>query len=765
MKTIFRLAKTELRILFCSPVSWLILVIFAFQAGLNFSDTFGGLLKRQAMGYGLGGITEETFAGYTGLLISMLKSLYLYIPLITMGLMSRELSSGSIKFLYSSPITTTQIILGKYLSMLIYGAILMAILLVYVVFGTFTIENMDLFFVLTGVLGLYLLTCAYAAIGLFMSSITSYQVVAAMGTLAILTVLNFIGEVGQDISFVRDITYWLSISGRAYKFLAGMICSEDVLYFVIVILLFILLSIMRLQAARKKHNMMVTFTRYFAVIGGALFIGYLSSLPVSKVYYDATALKTNTLTPGSQQVVKKLDGGLTITTYMNILDENYGSALPSQLKSDFELFEQYVRFKPEIKMKYVYYYAPSVEPSFSDRFLELQGKERAEHICKIMELDFDMFLSTEEIDQIIDLKSEGYRFVRILERENGQKTTLRLYNDMMKHPSETEITSALKRFLVPAPKVAFLTGHGERNVNSAGERYYYTFARSIYFRQSLINQGFDATELNVKDQDIPEDINILVIADMRSSLSPEEMAKLERYIERGGNLFILGEPNRQEAMNPLLSKFGVELMPGTLVQLHEDHLPSIITAKLTDHAAAQCFRYKQLKGWGGSLVMPDASPLRYSTNSGYEVKPLAMTLEKGSWNELETTDFLDGELSINASIGELEQSYPVVLSLTRQRGDKEQRIVITGDADCISNGELANSRNGIFAINFNFITETFKWLSYGEFPIYTSRPDTVDNTIFLSRKASPWIKFFAMGVIPFILAFAGFMVWYRRKGR
>ena len=765
MKTIFRLAKTELRILFCSPVSWLILVIFAFQAGLNFSDTFGGLLKRQAMGYGLGGITEETFAGYTGLLISMLKSLYLYIPLITMGLMSRELSSGSIKFLYSSPITTTQIILGKYLSMLIYGAMLMAILLVYVVFGTFTIENMDLFFVLTGVLGLYLLTCAYAAIGLFMSSITSYQVVAAMGTLAILTVLNFIGEVGQDISFVRDITYWLSISGRAYKFLAGMICSEDVLYFVIVILLFILLSIMRLQAARKKHNMMVTFTRYFAVIGGALFIGYLSSLPVSKVYYDATALKTNTLTPGSQQVVKKLDGGLTITTYMNLLDENYGSALPSQLKSDFELFEQYVRFKPEIKMKYVYYYAPSVEPSFSDRFLELQGKERAEHICKIMELDFDMFLSTEEIDQIIDLKSEGYRFVRILERENGQKTTLRLYNDMMKHPSETEITSALKRFLVPAPKVAFLTGHGERNVNSAGERYYYTFARSIYFRQSLINQGFDATELNVKDQDIPEDINILVIADMRSSLSPEEMAKLERYIERGGNLFILGEPNRQEAMNPLLSKFGVELMPGTLVQLHEDHLPSIITAKLTDHAAAQCFRYKQLKGWDGSLVMPDASPLRYSTNSGYEVKPLAMTLEKGSWNELETTDFLDGELSINASIGELEQSSPVVLSLTRQSGHKQQRIVITGDADCISNGELANSRNGIFAINFNFITETFKWLSYGEFPIDTSRPDTVDNTIFLSRKASPWIKFFAMGVIPFILAFAGFMVWYRRKGR
>ena len=53
MKTIFRLAKTELRILFCSPVSWLILVIFAFQAGMAFSNIFDIQLKRMALGYGL----------------------------------------------------------------------------------------------------------------------------------------------------------------------------------------------------------------------------------------------------------------------------------------------------------------------------------------------------------------------------------------------------------------------------------------------------------------------------------------------------------------------------------------------------------------------------------------------------------------------------------------------------------------------------------------------------------------------------------------
>lgn len=765
MKTIFRLAKTELRILFCSPVSWLILVIFAFQAGLNFSENFGGQLKRQALEYGLAEITMQTFAGYTGLLVSMLNNLYLYIPLITMGLMSRELSSGSIKFLYSSPVTTGQIILGKYLSMLVYGAMLMAILLIYVIFGYFVIENMDLPYVLTGVLGLYLLTCAYAAIGLFMSSITAYQVVAAMGTLAVLAVLNFIGDVGQGISFVRDVTYWLSISGRTQPFLSGMICSEDVLYFIIVITLFILLSIMRLQSARKRRSKPVAFARYFAVIGGALFIGYLTSLPVSKFYYDATALKKNTLTPGSQEVVKNLDGGLTITTYVNILDENYGSALPEQLKGDFARFEQYVRFKPEIKMKYVYYYAPSVRPSFPGRFDEFPIKERAEKVCKIMDLDFDMFLSPEEIAKIIDLESEGYRFVRVLERENGQKTILRLYNDMMKHPSETEITTALKRFLVPAPRIAFLTGHGERNVNSSGDRYYYTFARSIYFRQSLINQGFDAFEISIKEQDIPEDVNILLIADMRSPLSEEEMQRLERYIERGGNLFILGEPNRQEAMNPILAHLGVELLPGTLVQQNPDYLPSIITTQLTDHAAAQSSSYAQLKGWRGTIVMLDASPLQYSTDKGFDVKPIAVTRPKNSWNELETTDFLDGELSLNEAIGEKEQSYPVVLSLTREKKGKEQRIVITGDADCISNAELANSRNGMFAINFNFIAETFKWLSYGEFPIDTSRPQSIDNGLLVTRKIEPWLNLFALGIIPFLLAFAGFMVWYKRKGR
>ena len=57
--------------------------------------------------------------------------------------MSREFSSGSIKLLYSSPITSTQIVLGKFLSMMFYGLIMLAIVTVYVVFYMFIIKDFD----------------------------------------------------------------------------------------------------------------------------------------------------------------------------------------------------------------------------------------------------------------------------------------------------------------------------------------------------------------------------------------------------------------------------------------------------------------------------------------------------------------------------------------------------------------------------------------------------------------------------------------------
>ena len=260
MKTTWKIAKAELYNLFCSPIAWLILIIFAFQAGLTFSDLIDDQLRYLALGYRPYNLTSRLLLGFGGVFAAMQDNLYLYIPLLTMGLMSKEYSSGSIKLLYSSPVTNTQIILGKYLSMLVYALLLIAVLLLFLVFCALTVEHFDYPFAFTGLLGILLLTCAYAAIGLFMSTLTAYQVVAAVGTLTLLALLNYIGNVGQDIAFVRDITYWLSLSGRSDSLIEGMICSQDVLYFFIVIVLFLVLSILKLKFARTSVKP-ASFTR------------------------------------------------------------------------------------------------------------------------------------------------------------------------------------------------------------------------------------------------------------------------------------------------------------------------------------------------------------------------------------------------------------------------------------------------------------------------------------------------------------------------
>ena len=258
--------KNELYTLFYSPIAWLVLIIFAFQAGMAFSDAYLDQLRQQALDYSLYGVTRSLLFGWDGVISSMQRQLYLYIPLLTMGLMSQEYNRGSIKLLYSSPITNKQIIFGKYLAIIVYILVLIAFLFIYILFSLFTIKNMDIPYALAGVLGIFLLLSAYAAIGLFMSTLTSYQVVAAVGTLALLSVLNFINNVGQEIPFIRDITYWLSMSGRSDTFLEGLICSEDVLYFILVIVLFISLSIIKLQAERTKKNLIQNIAHYGCVI-------------------------------------------------------------------------------------------------------------------------------------------------------------------------------------------------------------------------------------------------------------------------------------------------------------------------------------------------------------------------------------------------------------------------------------------------------------------------------------------------------------------
>ena len=805
MKTIYKIAKTELQILFYSPVAWLILVIFTFQAAMIFTGNFADLVRRNALSWPLSNLTSATFYGYgiNGFFTLVQRYLYLYLPLLTMGMMSRELGSGSIKLLYSSPLTNRQIILGKYLALMIYGLVLIGILVVFALFSIATINQVDLQIILSGLLGLYLLICAYAAIGLFMSSLTSYTVVAAMGTLAILALLNYLKQVGQSIEFVRDLTYWVSISGRSDTFISGLLTSEDILYFLIVICLFILFSILKLSAGRQKSTWYVSFGKYAGVFVIAMMLGYFSALPQLKVFYDATRMKSNTLTTKSQDVMKKLKGGMTITTYTNMLETNYIWALPDMFKQDVERFDQYIRFKPDIKMKYVYYYHKADYPILEKMYPGLNAKQRLDTLNKVYNWDFPI-VPYEEVAKHVDLSKEKYRFVRLLEHENGQRSFLRMYEDQQRFPSENEITAAMKRLVVKVPVVGFLTGHGERSIEDQSDRGYQMFAQERTFRYALINQGFNFAEVRL-DKEIPSDIRVLVIAEVRKPLSAAEAAVLNRYIDKGGNLIIAGEPGRTAVMNPLTERIGIKFLPGMLVNKDKTKAEEetggvsvsgggivVVTSSVVKPSKAagekpvkpvkkgqtnllimsptkegidSSYHLAAMTRRPHVLTMPTASAMEFDPSRGFKAATWFKTDSVDSWNELETTNFVDDTVRLNPKAGEVETRYATVMALSRKVNHKEQKILVTGDADWLSNAELGMGRNGVLASNFSLINGAFFWLTDGEVPQDMRRAPAPDTSLSIGKTAWAIANILLSWIFPLLLMLAGLVIWIRRRGR
>lgn len=761
MNMIYKIAKTELQMLFYSPVAWLVLIIFTFQSGLIFTNAIEMVEREQAMGYDPMFISSSLFGR---LFYTVQDYLFLYIPLLTMGLVSRDLAGGTIKLLHSSPMTNTQIILGKFFSMMIFAFLLVGIFVIYVIYSLFVVEHFDVLYILTGILGIYLLICTYASIGLFMSTISSYQIIAAVGTFVLLIFLNFVSSIWQDIDFVRDVTFWLSLRGRAESFTGGLISSEDVVYFIMVPGMFLWFSIIKLSSRVNHSSRGQNAIKYVGVFLVVAFVGYLSSRPHLMGYVDTTRENSRTLTPNSQEIVKKLKGGLTITTYSNLLDDDFMKAIPRYQNYDKERFQEYIRFKPEIKMEYVYYY-DSVQNTRRRGFLaDLPMEKRARQIAHSHKIKFSRYLNPEQIKQVIDLTPEDNRFVRQVTRESGEKMFLRQFDDMMRDPSEGEISAAFKRMVMELPSVGFLTGHGERNINLYRDRDYACFARDKRFRHALLNQGFDVTEVTLKE-DIPALINILVIADMMQPLTENEMKRLERYINRGGNLFIVGDPYSREFMNPLVELFGVEFTEGILVKPTENFQPDLVMAWPTLGALELSYFYENMKNWRQCAAMSGAAGLKYSTDKGFNVVPVLQTDTTGVWNEMETTNFIDDTVRFNPSAGEIEQMYTTVLALSRPMGDREQKIVILGDADCISNAELFKSREEIESGNFYIILGSFSWLSDGEAPVDVRRPKSIDNRLFLGKTGVKITDIMFKWFIPIGLLIAAIFVAIRRRGR
>lgn len=756
---IVRVAQIELNSMFYSPIAWLVLVIFAFQVGLTYAQEMDTHIHTQALGYGLFGATSALFSLYKGIFPAIIKYLYLYIPLITMGLMSKEYGTGTIKLLYSSPIKNSSIILGKFVAMMVYGLSLIAIIFVYFIFTAFTVESMDWQLVLAGMLGIYLLLCVYSAIGLFMSTLTSYQVVVAMGTLVVLGFLNYVGDIGQDIDFIRVITYWLSMTGRVQDMIKGLISSEDVIYFLTIIFMFLSLSVLVLQSKRISNNRGQLITKFAGLFAIVISIAYITSRPVCRFYVDAAYTQKNTLSKQSQEVISQLTGPLKITSYVNIFGGDVFLGLPRYMNADMDYFERYLRFKPKMEIDYVYYFHKP-EGRVFDKYPDKTDREVAESMCKKNGINPKKLLSKEEVDKIVDLSGEGYNFVRVIERgEDGARSILRVYDDKEKLPKESEITIAMKRLIEKAPLVTFVEGHTDRTTDAAGGRGFNMFSIKKSFRNALVNQGFDVCSINLSEQEIPQECSILVIADLKTPLGTEEMAKVKHYIDKGGNLYIFADKDRHLAMNPIVEPLGVYFEDGVVVEPIQDLDPTLIGGTITREATKMIPSLAEVRGY--KMVMPSTLEINYENAKEFTVVPVVTTTNY-AWSEKVTTDFVEYTPECLESEGETMKRCVTVAALNRKVGEKEQRIVISGDADCVSDQEFTTFRP-FHKANFVLISAPFMWLTEGKYPVFPVPIEPIDNKVSLTLGVRTVTKIMCTALPATILLVLGLFIIIRRQ--
>lgn len=245
INNIVLIASNELRRLFKSPLAWIILATVQFLLAIFFYLLLSQYMQpAAATGAGLTEIVVSGMYQIAGVIMLLVS------PLLTMRLITEERRLGTIKLLFSSPISITELVLGKYLGMVaFYCLMLMMISLMpaSLLFGT----QLDLGQIASGLIGLLLLMSSFAAIGLFISSLTKQPATAAISTFGVLFLLWIINIAGSNSSeSTAAIFSYFSLLKHYTSLLNGVFNSADVLFYIFVSLFFILLSIWRLDGER-----------------------------------------------------------------------------------------------------------------------------------------------------------------------------------------------------------------------------------------------------------------------------------------------------------------------------------------------------------------------------------------------------------------------------------------------------------------------------------------------------------------------------------
>ncbi|HMA53296.1 MAG TPA: ABC transporter permease subunit [Acidobacteriota bacterium] len=234
MKNVWSLVKKELRAYFSSPIAYVVITGFLLLVGYFFYiliSWFNAAAMQMTQNPYYAQQININEMVFSPLFHNMTIILILVAPLLTMRLLAEEKKSGTDELLFTSPLSVGEIVLGKYAAALIMWLIMLGLTALLSVFA-FAYGNPELAPWLMGYLGLFFMGALFIAIGLFFSSLTENQIVAAfltVVTLLLLLVLNFVTSSGGGSW--RAVLGYVSFSDHFEDMTRGILDTKDVVYY------------------------------------------------------------------------------------------------------------------------------------------------------------------------------------------------------------------------------------------------------------------------------------------------------------------------------------------------------------------------------------------------------------------------------------------------------------------------------------------------------------------------------------------------------
>ncbi len=243
---ILTIALKEFRSLFALPSTWLILGALQFIFAWFFLARLDAFLQVQAQLAQIANAPGATLAVAAPLFGTLALIMMMLAPVFTMRLLAEERRNQTLTLLLTSPVSGGHIVLGKFIGLMMFLLLIIAscmLMVLTLALGT----PLDIGLLLINALGLLLLTACYAALGLYVSSLTAQPVVAAIGALATLFGLWLV-----EISAVDGDIAWRALAPTSHfqSFNVGLLNSADLVYFVLFSAVFLLLTIRRIHNNR-----------------------------------------------------------------------------------------------------------------------------------------------------------------------------------------------------------------------------------------------------------------------------------------------------------------------------------------------------------------------------------------------------------------------------------------------------------------------------------------------------------------------------------